>query len=460
VKSRRNFALLYRSHTRRSLRAVYARLLALAISLGAVAGCQSNSDRDLIARDRRMQEDQIYALQDYVNQYQRLLCKYRSENASLRRQLSKSYPVETQSTEQQPALHSRLIPTPKDSPQFQAPATPGVKQQQAPPPTAPPAVETPDVPPLKTSTDATPPASAEYANVRGDNGSTTPLVVPASYEESVLSNKRSENGDNADTSNPPQNSTPLNLTGEVVANGNRGPRLKIEVTPVDQSKPFVGTTSLMLLAVNEAGEQHSLGRWDYSANDVQAALDTTAPVPLMRYFVELPSGVPLNESTQLWVRLVPQSGEKLLAHANVNLSSPGTFSSAPLPSRPQHSDVVAASYTEDQSAPTTDVPAEMSGSPWAIALPGKPANLSPEVRDESGAGGWRASSEPIPVAPIAASDDRPASKRHLAIQKEKPAENTAKEAPEPPAKRTGWSPDRSGNSPQSVATKPSWSATR
>ena len=292
-----------------------------------------------------MQEDQIYALQDYVNQYQRLLCKYRSENASLRRQLSESYPVETPSSDQQPALHSRLIPTPKDSPQFQSAATPGVKQQQAPPPAAPPAVETPDVPPLKTSTDATPPASAEYANARGDRSSTTPLVVPASYDEPVQTNKRSEGGDNADTSRSPLNGTPLNLTGEVVANGKRGPRLKIDVTPADQSKPFVGTASLMLLAVNEAGEQHSLGRWDYSANDVRAALDTTAQVPLMRYFVELPSGVPLNDSTQLWVRLVPQSGEKLLAHANVNLSSPGTFSSAPLPSRPQHADVVAASYT-------------------------------------------------------------------------------------------------------------------
>jgi hypothetical protein len=450
--------LLYRSHTKRSFRSIFARLLALAISL-CIVGCQSNSDRDLIARDRRMQEDQIYALQDYVNQYQRLLCKYRSENASLRRQLSESYPAETTSTEQQPALHSRLIPAPKDSPQFQAPATPGVKQQQAPPPAALPAVETPDVPPLKTSTGAMPPASADYANAPRNNASNTPLVLPASYEEPVHTDKRSEGGDNADTSRLPLNSTPLSLTGEVVANGNGGPRLKIEVASADQSKPFVGTASLMLLAVNEAGEQHSLGRWDYSANDVRAAFDMTAQVPLMRYFIELPSGVPLNESTQLWVRLVPQSGEKLLAHASVNLSSPGSFSSEPLPSHSPHADVVAASYTEDQSAPTADAPAEMSGTRWAIALPGKPANLSPKARDESGAGGWRASSEPTPATPIAA-DDRPLPKLHPAIRDEKPTENTAKESLETPTKRTGWSPERSGNTPQNLATKPSWSATR
>jgi hypothetical protein len=453
--------LLHRSHTKRSFRAVVARILALAIPLGAVAGCQSNSDRDLIARDRRMQEDQIYALQDYVNQYQRLLCKYRSENANLRRQLSDSYPVETPSSEQQPALHSRLIPTPKDSPQFQVPATPGVKQQQAAPPAAPPAIETPDVPPLKTSTESTPPATEDYTNAGGNEGSNTPLVLPASYEVPAQPNKRSEGSDSSDTSRSQlSNATALNLTGEVVSNGKRGPRLKIEVAPADQSTPFVGTASLMLLAVNETGEQHSLGRWDYSANDVRAALDTTSPTPMMRYFVELPSGISLNESTQLWVRLVPQSGEKLLAHANVNLASPGTFSSSPLPSRPQHSDVVAASYTEDPSTPTADVPVEMSGTPWAIALPGKPANLSPEARDESGAGGWRASSEPIPAAPIVAQEQRPTPKIHAAIRHEKPAKDTAKEVPESPAKRTGWSPERSGDTPQNIATRPSWSATR
>ena len=51
----------------------------------SIAGCQSNADRDLIARDRRMQEDQMWAMQDYIQQYQQLVCQFRSENASLRR---------------------------------------------------------------------------------------------------------------------------------------------------------------------------------------------------------------------------------------------------------------------------------------------------------------------------------------------------------------------------------------
>ena len=61
----------------------------------AVVGCQNNSQRDLMARDRRMQEDQIYALQDYITQYQQLLCRYRSENCELKRQLADGSVVES-----------------------------------------------------------------------------------------------------------------------------------------------------------------------------------------------------------------------------------------------------------------------------------------------------------------------------------------------------------------------------
>src|SRR4051794_12383632 len=65
-----------------------ARLGGAALLAVCVAGCQSNAERDLVARDRRMQEDQMWAMQDYLQQYQQLICRFRSENASLRRQLN------------------------------------------------------------------------------------------------------------------------------------------------------------------------------------------------------------------------------------------------------------------------------------------------------------------------------------------------------------------------------------
>ena len=35
----------------------------------------------------RLQEDKIYALQDYLSEYQQLVCQYRSENEALKEQM-------------------------------------------------------------------------------------------------------------------------------------------------------------------------------------------------------------------------------------------------------------------------------------------------------------------------------------------------------------------------------------
>ena len=54
------------------------------------AGCQTAGQNDLVTRELRNQEDQIYAMEDYLAQYQQLLCQVRAENASLRRQIRES----------------------------------------------------------------------------------------------------------------------------------------------------------------------------------------------------------------------------------------------------------------------------------------------------------------------------------------------------------------------------------
>ena len=52
-----------------------------------MAGCKSGVERDVVQREMRQQEDQIYALEDYLSEYQQLLCDARSENAMLKRQM-------------------------------------------------------------------------------------------------------------------------------------------------------------------------------------------------------------------------------------------------------------------------------------------------------------------------------------------------------------------------------------
>ncbi len=130
----------------RSNRVGIARLgwLALALAPLCAAGCQSNVDRDLIARDRRLEEDHLYAMQDCVSQYQRLICRYRSENASLRRQLNEEQAATPTEAEPQPIPRVQPNwPATKQGPTIETPPTPSSKKEQF----SPPKIETPGLPP-------------------------------------------------------------------------------------------------------------------------------------------------------------------------------------------------------------------------------------------------------------------------------------------------------------------------
>ncbi|HEX3600928.1 MAG TPA: hypothetical protein VHU84_12340 [Lacipirellulaceae bacterium] len=446
------------------------RWLGAALSIAVVAGCQNNSERDLIARDRRVQEDQIFALQDYITQYQRLLCQYRTENASLKRQMADGYAVEPQSTAPERALPSRLNnPATKPTPHFQTPEPPGVKQQQLPsttPGSPAPRIETPDVPPLKSTTMNESAIHDNYRpNASSEREQTSSPVVAASYEEPVRKSAASRLAHSINIKSPSagQPSSEAMLSGEVIANkSGGGPRLMIDVVPpsiVEASRPFDGSVSLMLLAIDEDGKQRTVGSWDYGSEDVLAAMEMASGQPTLRFFIELPAKTARSDASQLWVRLAPRDGAKIVAHANVNLAQPGIFSSRSSKTWPREEAVVAASYEQETTtpaAPATDVPAVVNDTTWAIAQPGKPANLPAEARDESGAGGWRTSSEPMPV-PIAQSHEIARPRLANAPPRRKPAPAPVADKPISPP---GWSPERTSDGTHRVADRPNWSATR
>jgi len=469
----RSLVLLQRLQTTRSRCAALARVAALVVSLGMTVGCQNNSERDLIARDRRMQEDQIYALQDYINQYQRLLCQYRSENASLRRQLSGSYTtVVPQAAEPEPPSVLRSgSPQPSSTPQFKTPETPGVKQQQLPATPSIPDITPPDVPPLKSTTDDAPDRESNHVASEERKLDSAPKVVQASYDApaSGPQTQMTASADNASWSSRLNSVSDLMIAGEVVENNSGGPRLMIDVVPFDsngQVKAFEGSASIMLLEIDENGKQHSRGRWDYSRDDVRAAINTATGKPTMRYFIELPPNTRTGGPVQVWVRLVPQTGAKLLSHASVDMTKPGVFSSRPEKrdsSTATKTSVVAASYSEDtpnageSSTSAPEINTTNTESAWVVAQPGKPAILPPETSDTSGAGGWRTSAQSIPAFVASSTDAAPVTANPT------PAPLPRREIPaaaEAPPRRPSWSSDRSSDSARKDVTRPSWSATR
>jgi hypothetical protein len=466
AKSSRNIFLHYRSPTTRSNRARFAPLIQLVLALLCAVGCQSNTERDLAARDRRLQEDQLYAMQDYISQYQQLVCRYRQENTALKRRLEYDCDGAPVAREPQPVPRTPTTsPTNINGPKIETSPTPGKGQQPAPSPN----LDMPDVPPLKQGGSASndiPPEPRE--------------VLPASYFAPIKNNQHISNGEPASAggspnSKPTQPSTKspnILLSGEVVANETGGgPRLVIDIEPFDQagqSAPFNGTLSLMLVASKGNGQQQKLSRWDFAADEVRSALVADTNEPTMRFHIEVPKAVNVADANELWVRLVPAGGGKMLTHAKIDLSRPGVFSSRTDKIWPsEESPIVAAGYEEPVVEPAAkpadlvaseDAPitpsaiAPMTEGTWATAQPNKPANLPSE--SDRVTGGWRASSEPIPavIAPVAS---------RATVTNEPPAimsSQTKNAAAAIAPKKPSWSAERPGGTSQQ--DRPTWSATR
>ena len=328
AKSFQVIALHLRSHTTRLNCAKVARPIWVALFALCIAGCQSNADRDLIARDRRMQEDQMWAMQDYLQQYQQLICRFRSENASLRRQLNDERSGTVVEREPQPATRPQPNwPATGGGPPIQTTPAPGTEKKQVPSPN----IEMPDVPPLKQGTSNN--SSHRYQSLANHEGGQTEsdrYAQLASYEAKVDGAAATSAGDPVapDASNNlRQNDSTIRdaaataspdilLTGEVVANdSDGGPRLVIDIEAFDQSGSiarFDGNVSLALLS-SEGGVQHRLARWNFGPDEVRSAVDATASEPTMRFRVELPVGTKVEGATELWVRLSPAAGGRLLS---------------------------------------------------------------------------------------------------------------------------------------------------
>jgi hypothetical protein len=434
-----------------------ARPIWAALLIVSIAGCQNNGERDLMARDRRMQEDQMWAMQDYIQQYQALVCRFRSENAALRRQLNDEHGGTVVDRQPQP-IQPTPMNSPSNPPYRNNTPRPGVNNNAPPTPKA----DMPDVPPLGTG--ASNSIGDRYQTI-ANAGATEPrqsnqFVQQASYDAPI--ERRAGNVDaSAQVDADPVASTDVLLSGEVVANENGGgPRLVIDVESFDQSgrsTPFDGNVSLALVA-SFGGTQQRLARWDFGPDDVRSAVGASASESTMRFMVELPSDTKVDGATQLLARLRPTNGGSILSHAKLDLSKPGLFSSRTDKIWASEESIVAASYDEPASEQPEPAPAMNEGT-WATAVPGKPAILPAET--EQAMGGWKAASGPLPVVvanavpTTATSTPSPA----VAIERPKRLEPApVKTQPVEVAQKPGWAPERTGTKPR--ATRPAWSATR
>jgi hypothetical protein len=443
-------------------------LLALCGVLLVIVGCKSSGQTDLVEREMRQQEDQIYAMQDYLNNYQQLLCQARAENESLKQQLG-----EGQSTASSPSLapksepgKSRLKPPPHaptppsrqmNGPQLGEPETPPVVPKLE--------MGNPDVPPLRDT-------SAQDGG-RFDDDSET-IAAAADRPESVVQRADYESPIKKPTNTAPANvahKTPVDqelpaspeqprqvlLQGQVVAgDADNCPHVLVDVTPQladGQPVDYRGSLSLLILDPYGEGSTVSLARWDFTADELDQTVLKTTDGPTLEFPLQLPSGVPIDKPLELWARLLPENGKKILTHATLDLSRASQFSSAEQPELPI---VERALQIVDSSVSPGETPqSTVRETGWQVARPDQPT--FPQPRRGTSSSGWRTATEAIPMAEsVSTRIDSPPAPQALARSQEPPhpsgraAKVAGRNLPE-------WSPERADDA---KATVPAWAPTR
>jgi hypothetical protein len=440
--------------------------LGLLVAL-ALAGCQSGGQSDLVTRELRMQEDQIYAMEDYLSQYQQLLCEVRAENAALKQQIANlqdddSLPAPSDQNE--PSKLQKRTTTPK--PSFRSPGRAPEKPGQLPMPPETEIIE-PDVPPLQETT----------PDLRGQNRS---RQRPGSLQSEGVHKieVRGQSPDSLDDSNPAPAKF-IQIRGEVVANeAGGGPRLAVDVEAMSaafEPTRAVGAVSLMLLEPKKNGPHTSLARWDYTAADVRALLRESSLPGTMQFHLELPADTPIDRPTELWVRIMPENGGKVLGHVRMDLSRPIRFESTKEGTAPQDgwndrqsdADSKVVTAVHHDVTPAIDLGSEAG---WSIARPDRTGQLG--VGGEASTG-WRAATGPLPELAVSG---KPAVQQAAFVEAvtQQPIAGPIVPAAAAPVGRTArlWTPERSGTSadadqtpseePRAVAApaRPAWSPVR
>jgi len=372
-----------------SLRTIYSLILLLTL----LPGCQGGAQSDVVERELRWQEDQLYAMEDYLMEYQSKLRRSRAENVALKRQLGDTIEGSSGPVSIEP-LPEETLPLPKD------PKRTGPKR--ASPKPSLPEFDMPDIPSLDSSLPE----------------ETLEEVVPLAWVEPLPGELKIEQA--SDRSTLPDH---VRLTGEVLTeldNEEEGPRLVVDVEPRTASGariPFRGRVSLMVLDPQKSAGSKRIARWDLSSLDAEEETAETRLEGFLRFGLQLPAETPAETPLEIWVRLEPEleprldseEGPKLLAHAELMLEPGALFSSfsqtmelhpieshleepasleipqEAMPIMPQKPVIVQADSLDER----------ITGS-WQIARPGKTADAPSRKPEE--ASGWRVASGPIPTS--------------------------------------------------------------
>lgn len=298
-------------------------LVALATSL--VVGCKSDFNQQLLERELRYQEDQIYQLQDELQEKCARLERAGIENASLRRQLGVG--------EQDPAAGPRLAPT-RPRPAAAAPGlvppaieVPDLPRSAAPPAGSlvPPALD--GVPPLPDRSE-TAPGGREPAPVLPVSDGETPLALPPPAAMRVDPSARPAavalpGADVRRLSFEAGAPTHVVLTTArtacVDADGDgTSEALKVVFEPRDAEERLVAAAGdVEIAAFDAAGGGSQLAAWRIPAAEAAGGYRRTGRDRGLSFTFPWPAAAPAGDNVRVAVRFTVPGAEPLEADATV-----------------------------------------------------------------------------------------------------------------------------------------------
>jgi len=287
--------------------------LCLAVLPLFLAGCKSDPQMDLVERELRLQEDRIYELQDYIEQYQRMLEACEHEKQALASELQEGGP--SRAAIGQPSTRGGSSRTDggaadQPGPAMLVPGGPG-----------------PDIdlgeefaPPLEKSPSDLPdtePADPEDLPGPGQPGSLPPDPVP---DELPPPASAAGEGRVEEIVFDPQ------VTGMVQPGLQaRGPGLSVLLLPRGADGELLlpqGGVSLMVLDPAREGPPSHVARWDFSADEAREAWRQLADREGMFFELPWPEEGPRSERLVLYGRMVMEDGRKVLAETEIVSSEP------------------------------------------------------------------------------------------------------------------------------------------
>jgi len=293
-----------------------ARAAVCAIVLG-VTGCKSDLNQQLLERELRYQEDQIYQLQDELHSACARLERTAGENASLKRQLGMSE-GDSATPRAAPARPRADVPAP-----VMVPPAIEIPDMPAPPsggppagPLAPPVLE--GVPPLPGTPPQGPRTSAMPA---GDGGLSLPPAAEAgpvrrlSHEELAADAGRATHL----VVNASQTSC-LDTDGDGTSDG-----LAVVFEPRDAEERLVAVAGPVSIAVFDAtagidpasGEPAAIARWDIAAEESLTRFRRTSRQRGLAFHLPWPGRPPAGDHVRVAVRMTPPDTDPLEADATV-----------------------------------------------------------------------------------------------------------------------------------------------